>query len=174
VVATLLAAPLAFVAGTFRPRHKYDHAYTWRGLAAAAFFVIAATLLPAGRLFAYDPNTTPGAPLARGGASTDLTISQLTDGSFSYLLAGSNTVETVDVWPASTEGVSIVVDPSATQPALSGVSKVDLTRLPARGQWWVSAVVPGSDERRMTLAVVIQTGPSPDLTNALAWLISRL
>jgi len=65
VVITMLVVPVAFVVGTYRPKHQNDSAYTWRGLGAAALFVGAVTLLPAARLFAYDPAGTPGAPSPR-------------------------------------------------------------------------------------------------------------
>jgi hypothetical protein len=45
---------------------------------------------------------------------------------------------------------------------------VDLAKSPSGGQWWVVAVVVGPDGRRTVQAVVIQTGASPQLSNALA------
>ena len=35
VVATMLAAPVAFVLGTFRPKHVQESSYNWRGIAIA-------------------------------------------------------------------------------------------------------------------------------------------
>jgi DNA-binding PadR family transcriptional regulator len=173
-VATLLAAPFAFVAGTYRPKHQNESAYTWRGIATAIVLVAVVTLLPALRLFAYDPNATPGAAPAGGSAPAQLLVYEYPDGTFGYQLPGSSEFATVDLWPASTDGLYVVVDRSATQPTLSGVRMVDLAKLPSGGQWWVAAVVVGPDGQRAVQAVVIQTGASPSLGTALGWLISRL
>jgi hypothetical protein len=173
-VATLLAAPFAFVAGTYRPKHQNESAYTWRGIATAIVLVAVVTLLPALRLFAYDPNATPGAAPAGGSAPAQLLVYEYPDGTFGYQLPGSSEFATVDLWPASTDGLYVIVDRSATQPTLSGVRMVDLGKLPSGGQWWVAAVVVGPDGQRAVQAVVIQTGASPSLGTALGWLISRL
>jgi hypothetical protein len=173
-VVTLLAAPLAFVVGTYRPRHQNESAYTWRALGLAALFVAIVTLMPAGRLFAYDPSATPGAPLAAGVAKTELSIFQFGDGTFGYELPGSTTFVHVEVWPAAKDGVFIVADRTAAKPTLLDADKVDLAKLPSGGQWWIAAVVIGPDGQRTTTAVVIQTGASPNLSNALGWLIPRL
>ncbi len=132
------------------------------------------TLLPAGRLFAYDPAGTPGAPPARGATVTNLTIYQNSDGTFRYELAGTSTVVHVELWPASAQGLFVVPDGSAGRPAVGGVAEVDLAKLPAGGQWWVAAVVVGPDGQSMTQAVAIQTGAAAAPSNALGWLISKL
>jgi hypothetical protein len=174
VVLTMLAVPLAFVAGTFRPKHQNEAAYTWRGIATAVLLVAVVMLLPGGRLFAYDPGGTPGAPLAHGAGNADLTISQYDNGTFGYQPAGTTTFVRVELWPATTEGLFVVVNRSAKAPTLSDSTVVDLAKLPPCGQWWVAAVVVGPDGQRTTRAVVVQTGSSPELSNALAWLISKL
>lgn len=174
VVATLLAAPFAFVAGTYRPKHQNEHAYTWRGIGAAIVLVAAVTLLPAVRLFAYDPNATPGAAPAGGSAPAELTVYEYQGGAFGYQLPGSSEFATVDLWPASTDGLYVMVDRSVTQSTLSGVQRVDLAKLPSGGQWWVAAVVVGPDGRRTVQAVVIQTDAAPSPGTALGWLIARL
>jgi hypothetical protein len=79
----------------------------------------------------------------------------------------------VELWPATKEGLFVVVDRYAIQPTVSNVSRVDLAKLPPGGQWWVVAVIDSPDGQR-TRAMVIQTGASPDLSNALSWLISKL
>ena len=173
VVATLLAAPFAFIAGTYRPKHQNERAYAWRGIGAAVVLVAAVSLLPAGRLFVYDPNATPGAPLANGNSGAELVIYQHSDGTFGYELPGSNVFATVELWPASKAGVYIVVDRSTAQPALVDVRTVDLAKLPPNGQWWVAVVAAGPDGHRTTTAMVIQTGASPNLGTALSWLIAR-
>jgi Transcriptional regulator PadR-like family len=174
VVVTVFTVPLAFVAGTYRTQHQNEGAYTWRGLATAALLVAVVTLLPAGRLFAYDPARTPGAPLAQGAASTNLTIYPYGDGTFGYEMAGATSLVRVELWPAKKEGPFIVVDRSARQPTLSNVAVVDLTKLPPGAQWWVASIVVGPDGQLTTRAVVVQTGASPSLSNALAWLVSQL
>jgi DNA-binding MarR family transcriptional regulator len=174
VVLTMLAVPLAFVAGTFRPKHQNEAAYTWRGIATAVLLVAVVMLLPGGRLFAYDPGGTPGAPLAHGAGNADLTIVQSDDGTFGYQPAGTTTFVHVELWPATTEGLFVVVDRSAKAPTVSDATVVDLAKLPPGGQWWVAVVVVGPDGQRTTRAMVIQTGSSPELSNALAWLIGRL
>ncbi len=189
-VATLMAVPVAFVAGTFRPRHANENAYTMRGAGAAILLVAILTLLPGGRLFAFDPNATPGTPLAQG-SSVELTVFETDTGSYEYGVppsAGSGVV-TVEFWPASTEGPFVVVDPSATAATISvkpgipnsdttvapsGAESVDLTKLPPYRQWWVVAVNTAPNGQRTALDVVVQTGPSPSLNSALGWLISKL
>jgi hypothetical protein len=174
VVVTIFAVPVAFVAGTFRPKHQNESAYTWRGVATAVLLVAVVTLLPAGRLFAYDPAGTPGAPLAQGQSNTRLIVFQYGDGTYGYELAGGTAFVRVELWPAGTDGLFIVVDRSAGRPTLTDVAVVDPARLPPGAQWWVAATVVGLDGQRTTRAVVIQTGASPQLNNALAWLIGRL
>ena len=75
-VATLLAVPVGFVAGAFRPQQFRESAYSVRGVAAAALVVLVVTFLPAVRLFDFDPNGTPGTPLAQGGATVILSVDQ--------------------------------------------------------------------------------------------------
>ncbi len=91
VVATLLAAPIAFVAGTFRPKHVNESSYNWRGITAAVLVVAATTCRPAGRTFAYDPNATPGTPPTEGNAPGELTVVQRPDGTFAYPLGSAGT-----------------------------------------------------------------------------------
>jgi hypothetical protein len=173
-VLTLLAVPVAFIAGTFRPKHQNEGAYTWRGLAAAALLVAVVTLLPATRLFAYDPAGTPNAPLAPDAGRASLAIFQYGDGTFGYEIAGTSTFVPVELWPATTSGLFVVVDRSAGPPVAGKVSGVDMAQLPPGSQWWVAAVVVGPDGQRTTQGVVIQTGASPKMSNALAWLIGHL
>ncbi|MGD0019163.1 MAG: helix-turn-helix transcriptional regulator [Candidatus Limnocylindrales bacterium] len=171
-VATLLAVPVAFVAGTYRPQHVNEGAYSVRGVAATVLLVAAVTLLPCGRMFVYDPNATPGTPLAEGAAPVELTIYEFPVGTFSYS-TGAGTVD-VEVWPASTEGPFIVVDRSATGPTLAAAHVVDFSKLPPFRQWWIVAVLTAPDGQRTALGVVIQTGASPRPSSALGWLISKL
>jgi hypothetical protein len=190
-VATLLVAPVAFVAGTLRPRHANESVYSRRGAAAGILLVAIVTLLPCGRMFAYDPNATPGTPLARGGGTVELTVFETDSGSFEYGVPSSTGtgVITVELWPASTEGPFIVVDPSATAATISvkpgipnsdttvapsGAQSVDFTKLPSYRQWWVVAVDTTPSGQRTALDVVVQTGASPTLSNALSWLVSKL
>jgi hypothetical protein len=176
VVATLLAAPFAFIAGTYRPKHQNEVAYTWRGIGLAVVLVAVFSLLPVGRLFAYDPNATPGAPLAQGDARTELTVFRYADGTFGYELPHSNIFVTVELWQASTDGPFVVVDRSATGATLSGQpgTGVDFAKLPPYRQWWVVAVATAPDGTRTALAVAIQTGTSSKPSTVLGWLISRL
>ena len=112
-------------------------------------------------------------------------------GSYEYGVPPSSGtgVVTVELWPASTEGPFIVVDPSATAAAISvkpgipnsdttvapaGAQEVDLTKLPPYRQWWVVAVDTAPNGQRTALDVVVQTGASPTLSNALGWLVSKL
>jgi len=57
------------------------------------------------RMFAYDPNATPGTPLAQGG-SVPMTVFETDTGAYEYGLPQStgNGVFTVELWPAATEG----------------------------------------------------------------------
>jgi hypothetical protein len=190
-VATLLAGPVAFVAGTLRPRHANESIYSRRGAAAGILLVAIVTLLPCGRMFAYDPNATPGTPVARGGGTVELTVFETDSGSYEYGVPPSTAtgVITVELWPASTEGPFIVVDPSATAATISvkpgipnsdttvapsGAQSVDFTKLPPYRQWWVVAVDTTPSGQRTALDVVVQTGASPTLSNALSWLVSKL
>lgn len=177
-VATLLAVPVAFVAGTLRPQQLHEGAYSVRAVAAAALVVAAVTLLPFVRLFDSDPNGTPGTALAQGGATVVLSVDQHPDGTFTYGLPARTGTDgvTVELWQASTDGPFIVVDRSATGAASSVPlgSGVDLAKLPPCRQWWVVAVATRPDGTRTALAVAIQTGASSKPSTALGWLISRL
>ncbi len=177
-VATLLAVPVAFVAGALRLQQFREAAYSVRGVAAAALVVLGVTLLPCVRLFDFDPNGTPGTSLAQGGATAVLSVDQHPDGTFTYGLpqqTGTGSV-TVELWQASTDGPFIVVDRSATAAARSVQpgSGVDLATLPPYRQWWVVAVATAPDGTRTALAVSIQTGASSRPSTTLDWLISRL
>lgn len=175
VVATLLAAPLAFVAGTLRPTHTNENAYTWRALGQAILLVAVVTLLPLGRLFAYDPSGTPRAPAAQAEAPGQLTINQLADGTFEYTASAPGPgVVTVELWPASTDGPFIVVDRSAARATIVAEHAVDLTKLPPYRQWWVAAVRLAPGGQRTAVAVVIQAGLPGSPNTALGWLISHL
>lgn len=195
-VLTYLAVPVAFVAGTFRPQGANEGAYSIRAVAAAVVLIVVVTLLPLGRMFAYDPNATPNAPLAQDGKTVDLIAFQHSDGTFDYEFAASTptggltaSAVTVELWPASTAGAFVVVDPGAAGPAIrvrpgianadttaapANAQVVDLAKLPPNRQWWVAAVSTSPDGHRTALAVLIQTGASPDLNTALGWLISKL
>ena len=176
-VATLLAVPVAFVAGTFRPQQIRQGAYSLRGVAAAALVVAAITLLPFVRLFDYDPNATPGTPLAPGGTQVQLIVEQQPNGTFTYGVPGPTGAGsvTVELWPAATDGPFLVVDRSATGATISvqPSSGVDLAKLPPYRQWWVVAVSTAPDGARTALAVAIQMGTSSRPSTALGWLISR-
>ena len=176
-VATLLAVPVAFVAGTFRPQQIRQGAYSLRGVAAAALVVAAITLLPFVRLFDYDPNATPGTPLAPGGTQVQLIVEQQPNGTFTYGVPGpiGTGSVTVELWPAATDGPFIVVDRSVTGATISlqPGSGVDLAKLPPYRQWWVVAVSTAPDGARTALAVAIQMGTSSRPSTALGWLISR-
>jgi hypothetical protein len=190
-VATLLVAPVAFVAGTLRPRHANESAYSRRGAAAGILLVAIVTLLPCGRMFAFDPNATPGTPLAQGGGSVELTVFKTDSESCEYGVPPStgSGVVTVELWPASTDGPFIVVDRSATAATISvkpniansdttvapsGAQSVDFGKLPPYRQWWVVAVNTAPNGQRTALDVVVQTGAPPMFSNALSWLVSKL
>ncbi|MGA3030742.1 MAG: helix-turn-helix transcriptional regulator [Candidatus Limnocylindrales bacterium] len=175
VVATMLAAPLAFVAGTFRPKHADESSYNWSGIGLAALVVAAVTFLPAVRLFAFDPNGTPGAPLAQGGPQGSLSANQLTNGSVDFT-ASSNLTGTISVelWAAAEDGPVIVVDRSAREPTVIATHALDLAKLPRDPAWWVAAVVTGPDGTRTTVALIVEPGASTGPGTALGWLISKL
>jgi hypothetical protein len=178
VVATLLAAPLAFVAGTFRPTHANESAYTWRALGQAAVLVLAVMFLPLTRLFVLDLGGTPGIPAAADGVSGRLTINEVSEGRYTYeaSTSGGGSVS-VEIWPAVTEGLFVQVDPSAEGPAVrvpSSATPVDLSTLPAYAEWWVVAVRTSPDGQLSAVAVEIQPGVSPDPGTALGWLLAHL
>jgi hypothetical protein len=167
-VATFLGVPAAFVAGTFRPWQSGERRYSMRGAVAAALVAIVVTLLPGVRLFAYDPNGTPGTPLAGGAPSINLAATKSTDGNTISYGRG------VELWAASTNGVFVVVDPAATGPAKTVTGSFNINDLPPNRQYWVVAVVTNSDGTRTALDVVIQTGSTPTVGTPLGWLISHL
>jgi hypothetical protein len=174
VVLTLLAAPFAFVAGTFRPTHPNESAYTWRGLSQAVLLIAVVTLLPLGRLFAYDPASTPGAPAPPGQSVGELTINRDSDGAVFYTTPSSgDTALIVEFWPASISGPFVVVDPTASAPVLVTPEPVDFANLPAYPQWWIVGVRTGTGGRTAA-AMVIQVGRSPGLGTALGWLLSHI
>ncbi|MFI5258493.1 MAG: helix-turn-helix transcriptional regulator [Candidatus Limnocylindrales bacterium] len=175
VVATLLATPVAFIAGTFRPKHAGESSYNLRAIGGAIVVVAAVAFLPAVRLFAYDPNGTPGAPLVQGDAQGELSVNQLRDGTFEFTASTNRPgVLSVELWAATANGPFIVVDQSGPGPTQVGAKAVDLATLPPYRAWWAAAVVTGPDGKRMAIAVAIQTGASPAPGTALGWLISKL
>ena len=175
VVATFLAVPLAFIAGTFRPTHVGEDLYSIRALVVAGFIMVAVVFLPAVRLFAYDPNGTPGTPFGTGDSFSYLVIEEHTDGTFDYSTpAASGDSVSFELWPASTDGFYVVVDRSATAPALVVTKAVDLATLPPSGQWWVVAVEKSAAGKRTAVAVAIQSGASSPQGTVLGWLISHL
>ena len=189
-VVTTLLVPVAFVAGTFRPQLVNEGAYSPRAVGAVVLLVAVVTFLPFGRMFAYDPNATPDAPIAHGEATVELKAFAAGRDVFYYELpeSGGSGIVTVELWPASTDGLFIVVDRSATAPSIivspgipssdstvapTGAQAVDFTKLPPYHQWWVVAVSTGPDGHRTALDVLIQTGASPSPDTALGWLISH-
>jgi hypothetical protein len=166
-VATFVAVPVAFVAGTFRPWQSGERRYSMRGAVAAALVAIVVTLLPGVRLFAYDPNGMPGTPLAGGAPLINLAATKSTDG---------NTISygrSVELWPAATSGLFLVVDPGATGPTKTVTGSFNINDLPPNRQWWVVAVVKNADGTSTALDVAIQTGATPTVSTPLGWLISH-
>ena len=175
VVASSLVTPLAFVAGTFRPKHADESSYTWSGIGLAALIVAVVTFLPASRLFDFDPNGTPGAPYAHGGPQGSLSANQLTNGSADFTASSKLTGSlSVELWPATTEGLFMVVDRSARQPTVVATHPLDLAKLPPHTAWWVAAVVTGPDGTRTTVALIIEPGDSAGPGTAFGWLISHV
>jgi hypothetical protein len=134
------------------------------------------SLLPGVRMFAYDPNGTPGAPLAAGRDSIELLVTQPTEGSYNYEVPAPTTagIVSVELWPATTSGPFIVVDPSATRPTLKDAQGVNFANLPQVKQWWVIAVATAQNGERTVLAMAIQTGATPRPSSVLGWLLSHL
>ena len=202
-VATMLAIPVCFVAGTFRPSQKGRRSYSIRGVVAATLVVLVVMLLPGVRTFAYDPTSIPGTTVAPSEASVQLIWAQVQDGTIGYQVppySGSGVV-TVELWPATTGGPFILIDKSATAPAISvapgiagadasssptdtasgsttaapGVGQtVDFTKLPAHDQWWTVLVVTSPDGTRTARDVEIQTGLDSFPTSALNWILSKI
>jgi DNA-binding PadR family transcriptional regulator len=176
VVLTLLAAPLAFVAGTFRPVHANESAYTWRALVQALAVVLAVTFLPLVRLFALDLGGTPGIPAAPGAPTEQITIYQQADGAYEYSvnLARPEVID-IEIWPARTSGAFVVVDPSATGPTVRVQSAaVPLADLPAAEAWWVVAVETMPNGDRWAVAVDVQAAEPGNLGTALGWILAHL
>jgi hypothetical protein len=175
VVATLFAVPLAFIAGTFRPKHDGEDLYSLRALGLAGLVMVAVVFMPAVRLFAYDPNGTPGTPFGASDSFSYLVIEQHTDGTFDYSTEAAPADSTsFELWPASTDGFYIVVDRSATRSAIVVTRAVDLATLPPSGQWWVVAVEKNADGKRTAVAITIQAGAIDAPNTAMGWLVSRL
>jgi len=174
-VVTLLVVPIAFVAGTLRPQHKNERAYSLRGVLTVVALVAIVSLLPGVRMFAYDPNGTPGAPLAAGRDSIELLVTQPTEGSYNYEVPAPAAagVVGVELWPATMSGPFIVVDPSASGPTLKDAQGVNFANLPQVKQWWVVAVATAPNGERTVLAMAIQTGATPRPNTALGWLLSH-
>jgi DNA-binding PadR family transcriptional regulator len=177
-LALMLAIPIAFVAGAFRDQHGDEAVITVRGVAIAAALLMAVVFLPGLRMLTYDPNSTPGLPLASGSGAGALSWIQQADGTYGYVVSRgpqAGTV-TVELWPASRSGLSIVVDGSATRPAIADALKlsIDVDKLPPYEQWWVVAVATQPDGTRVALDVEIQTGTSAQFGNLLSRLIGLL
>jgi hypothetical protein len=167
-VATFLGLPVAFVAGTFRPKQVNERRYSLRGVVGAALLAALFTLLPGGRLFAFDPNATPGMPLPGGRPSIALTWTESTDGTtLTYN-------QDVELWPATTEWLFVVVDPAASGPTTTPTESINVDDLPPIREWWVVAVVKNADGTTTATDVAIQPGATPAASTTLGWLISHL
>lgn len=177
VVATLLAAPLAFIAGTFRPKHAGESSYSLPAVGVAVVVVAAVVFLPGGRSFAFDPNGTPGAPFAQpdGQGGGTLSVNDLPDGSYDFIAESTRTgTLTIELWAATTNGPFLTVDGTASRPAAVLTGAVDLAKPPPYRAWWVAAIVTDPDGHRMTVAVMVHAGAPPIAGTALGWLLSKL
>lgn len=176
VAATTLAAPLAFVAGTFRPKHQHETTYTLPGIGLAVLLMAAIAFLPGVRLFWYDPAATPGVPAASDMQTEQISITDSADGTFYYTclpvscLPGVGPV-VVELWPVKANGVFLAVDPAAHGPAATSAS--DSSKVPVR-DWWAVAVQTLPDGRRQALAVLIQPADNSYPETTLGWLLSLL
>ena len=175
-VATFFAAPVAFALGTFHPRHSNETAYTWPGMLAGVLLVAGLTFFPGVRLFFVDLNGTPGAPAAPGAPTVRIDISEVPNSNiYQYGVAGSGSGDyQVEFWPTQLSGLSVIVDPAATQPTILGVTDADLSKLAPDRPVWVVAVQTLPDGRRQAAAVDIQPGFAPPPQPMLTWLLGHL
>ena len=157
-VATLLAVPFAFVAGTLRPQQLYERSYSVRGVAGVSV-QLTWIQLPDGT-FAYEVPQSTGT-----GIVTVELWPAATEGPF-ILVDRSATEPTIGVSPGT---------PNADTTKLpAGAGAVDFSKLPPYSQWWVVAVAKAPNGQRTALGVAIQTGVSPTWGNGWSWLISKL
>jgi hypothetical protein len=131
--------------------------------------------VPGVRLFLVDLGGTPGAPAAPNAPLGRIDITLLIDGAYSYRAVSTvSGPVTIELWPAATSGLSVVVDPSAKAPAAVANSTVDLKELEPSDKWWVVAIQTLPDGRRAAIAVVVQPGVNPPIDTTLGWLLGHL
>jgi PadR family transcriptional regulator PadR len=181
--ATLVAIPLAWIAGTRRPRPPAGDALTMSGMALTAAVAVALVVLPGVRVWGFQPDQEPAgsSPYAAvqnvsvywtgepGGTSWQVTVT---------LPAASGWRDArLEVWPARREGILIVPDPTATRATqVSNGSAIDLTSLsPSQSDWWVTVSAIGTDGQRHTIAADLRLGRPPHFHGSLLnWLIHSL
>lgn len=181
--ATLIAIPIAWIAGTRRPKPDTDDVLTARGVALTAAVAVALVILPGVRAWTFEPNHQPaGVPAyssvptvaviwtgEAGGASSQVTVTTP---------AGSGWADPqLVVWPARRDGLLIEPDESSGRATLvpnGGV--IDFASLsPYQSDWWVSATAVGPDGRRQTIATELRPGRPPHFHgNLVTWLLQAL
>jgi DNA-binding PadR family transcriptional regulator len=181
--ATLIAIPLAWIAGTRKPQPFAGDAVSTGGMAITAAATVALLVLPGVRVWGFQPAQEPAGsfPYAAvqnlsvnwagepGGTSWQVTVG---------LPAASGWHDPrLEVWPARRERILIAPDPTAGPAALfSNGDVIDLTSLsPSQSDWWVTVSAIGTDGQRHTIAADLRLGQPPHFHGSLLnWLIHSL
>lgn len=173
----MLAIPLVFVAGAWGSERSIGAAFTARSVAVAGALFMAVAFMPGLRLLAFDPVAAPGTQAPAVWNTGDFSWTLVADGTYGYSLSNSAVSQGValEVWPATKNGLSITVDPTASGPAVANAlaHSVDMTKLPPHQQWWVVEVKTSPDGTRQAVDVEIQTGTSARFGSLLSWLVFR-
>jgi len=181
--ATLIAIPIAWIAGTRRPKPATGDVLTARGVVLTVATAVALLMLPGVRAWTFEPEHQPaGAPPyssapnvavnwtgKAGSANSQVTVTTP---------AGSGWAETqLVVWPARRGGFLIEPDESSGRATLvpnGGI--IDFASLsPFQSDWWVSVTAVGPDGRRQTIATEVRSGRPPHFHgNLVSWLLQAL
>ncbi len=181
--ATLLAIPIAWIAGTRRPKPDAGDLLTARGVSLTVAVVVALAILPGVRIWTFEPDRQPpGTPVYSPVPNVAVNWTGVAGSTRSQVTvtipAGSGwTDPQLAVWPARRDGFSIGPDESSGRAALvpsGGV--VDFTSLsPYQSDWWVSVIAIGSDGLRHTIATDVRPGRPPHFHGNLAsWILQTL
>ena len=181
---TLLGIPVAWVLGTRHPAPLNGEAITPRGAAIAAVIVVSLLLAPGGRMWVYDPTTTPpNGPSFESGVRVTVDLEGPASGLTAHVSLFIDSAPgwsdpRLEIWPAIESGIAVAPDPSAREPSatVENGGVVDLSLLSHDvPTWWMAVTAVDPDGQRHTIDSGVRLGwrihPRSEL---LVWLLGRL
>jgi DNA-binding PadR family transcriptional regulator len=180
--ATLVAIPLAWVAGTKAPASPAGEILSARGVLLAATLALAFLAMPGVRVWAFQPaqDLATSSPFT---AVQDVAVRWAGDPGGAYWRV-TITLPPASGWhdarleirPARRAGVLIAPDPAGQPTLVASGGFVNLAALSgSQADWWAAVSAIGSDGLRHTIAADVRLGHSPHFHGSLLqWLIHIL